>query len=68
MRHAHTCLALGQSVSQEILRLRYTLGTSSSSWRNTTSAGIVSKQTIVTTTLATLRVYIRSETLVIIRL
>ena len=37
------------AVSQKILRLRYTLGTSSSSWRNTTSA-ILSQQTIVTTT------------------
>ena len=37
------------AVSQKILRLRYTLETSSSSWRNTTGA-IVSQQTIVTTT------------------
>ena len=36
-------------VSKKILRLRYTLGTSSSFRRNTTSA-IVSQQTIVTTT------------------
>ena len=37
------------TVSQKILRLRYTLKTSSSSWKSTTSA-IVSQQTIVTTT------------------
>ena len=37
------------AVSQKILRSRYTLKTSSSSWRNTTSA-IVSQQPIVTTT------------------
>ena len=36
------------AVSQKILRLRYTLGTSSSSWKNTTSA-IVCQQTICTT-------------------
>ena len=34
---------------KKILRLRYTLRTSSSSWRNTTSV-IVSQQTVVTTT------------------
>ena len=37
------------TVSQKILRLRYTLRGSSSSWKYTTSA-IVSQQTIVTTT------------------
>ena len=37
------------AVSQKILRLRYTLGTSSSSWSNTISA-ILCQQTIVTTT------------------
>ena len=37
------------AVSQKILRLRYTLRTSSSSWKNTTSA-IVSQQTIAMTT------------------
>ena len=36
-------------ISQKILRLRYTLGTSSSSWSNTTSA-VLCQQTIVTTT------------------
>ena len=36
-------------VSQKILRLRYTVGTSSYSWRNTTSA-IVCQQTILMTT------------------
>ena len=39
------------AVSQKILKLRFTLRTSSSSWKNTTSA-IVSQQTIVTTTIS----------------
>ena len=41
--------AVERGYNQKILRLRYTLGTSSSSWKSTTSA-VVCQQTIVMTT------------------
>ena len=52
---------------KKILRLRYTLGTSSSSWRNTISA-FLCQQTIVTPTSSHSKSLCTFEKLVIIRL
>ena len=50
----------GGRFTKKIFKLRYTLGTSSSSWRNTTGA-ILCQQTIVTTTSSHSFIYVRKH-------